>query len=177
MKLKPSKILLTGLPGIGKTTVIKEIVSQMPKENVAGFYTGEIRSGGVRKGFELQGLNGEKGVLAHVNISSRLRVGKYGVDVAGFEAFLDRLDLFNPKFEFIVIDEIGKMEIYSNRFCVLIRKVIDSDKNLLGTIALKGGGLIPEIKKRPDVRIVEVTRSNRNSLPYDILQSLFQNSV
>jgi nucleoside-triphosphatase len=176
MKLKSTKMLLTGLPGIGKTTLIRKIVSKLPKEKMAGFYTAEIRSGGIRKGFELHGLNGETGVLAHVDISSRRRVGKYGVDVSGFEAFLDRLDLLNPKFDFIVIDEIGKMEIFSNRFCVLIRKVIDSDKNLLGTIALKGGGLIYEIKKRADIRILEVTRSNRNNLLPDIFQIIHQNS-
>ena len=165
------KILLTGLPRVGKTTLIKEAVARIAPGKATGFYTTEILQGGVRQGFALHGLNGEKGILAHVDLSTRWRVGKYRIDVPGFEAFLDRLDLWDPRFDCIVIDEIGKMEVFSNRFRDDVRKAADSDKNLLGTIALKGAGPIAEIKQRPDIRILEVTPSNRSKLLSKIIAS------
>ena len=115
---------------------------------MAGFYTAEIRSKGSRLGFELRGLNGKRRTLAHVDINSKHRVGKYRVDTLGFEAFLETLELQNPNVELIVIDEIGKMELFSNRFRHLVRDALNSNKQLLATIALEGEGFIREIKQR-----------------------------
>ena len=120
-------------------------------------------------GFELCGLNGERRILAHVDLKSRHRVGRYGVDTEGFEEFLTALDLLYPDVALVVIDEIGKMELFSERFRSLMHKVLDSDKRLLATIALHGKGYIQSIKQRPDVRLFEVTRDNRNDLFYEIL--------
>jgi nucleoside-triphosphatase THEP1 len=78
------------------------------------FLTSEIRNSGSRQGFELQGLNGVRRTLAQVKIDSRHRVGRYGVDKDGFEAFLATLDLLNPAMGLTVIDEIDKMELFSN---------------------------------------------------------------
>jgi nucleoside-triphosphatase THEP1 len=51
-----------------------------------------------------------------MEIDSQHRVGRYRVDKDGFEKFLAALDLLNPCVELIVIDEIGKMELFfSNR--------------------------------------------------------------
>jgi len=106
MRLKHGKTLITGKPGVGKTTIVQEIIKRMGSVNMAGFYTSEIRCTGSRLGFELQGLNGGRRILAHVEIDSRHRVGKYGVDKDGFEEFLATLDLLNPDVELIVIEEI-----------------------------------------------------------------------
>ena len=95
MRLKYSKILITGLPGVGKTTLVKSIVSDLDSTTVTGFYTEEIRNRGVRQGFELRAVNGDRKILSHVNISSPWRVGKYKIDVTGFDIFLERLDLLN----------------------------------------------------------------------------------
>lgn len=137
----------------------------------AGFYTSEIRSKGSRLGFELRGLNGERRTLAHVKFDSPDRVSKYGVDTKGFEEFLGTLDLMNQDVELIVIDEIGKMELFSKVFRSLVREALDSDKSLLASIALEGEGLIREIKERRDVRLFEVTRSNREQLPEEVVPS------
>jgi nucleoside-triphosphatase len=58
MRLKHSKTLITGKPGVGKTTLVQKIIKRMGSVNMAGFYTSEIRSEGSRLGFELQGLKG-----------------------------------------------------------------------------------------------------------------------
>jgi nucleoside-triphosphatase len=172
MRLRHDKTLITGKPGVGKTTVVQKIIERMRSVNIAGFYTAEIRSKGSRLGFELRGLNGKRRTLAHVDIHSQHRVGKYGVDTDGFETFLATLDLLNPDVDLIVIDEIGKMELFSNRFRSLVRDVLDSHKQLLASIALEGGGFIHEIKQRPDVQLFEVTLSNRDQLPEALVDPL-----
>ena len=43
MSSKSAKILLTGLPGCGKTTAIMKIIAGLNCRYVAGFYTEEIR--------------------------------------------------------------------------------------------------------------------------------------
>jgi nucleoside-triphosphatase len=82
-------ILVTGLPGVGKTTLVRRVGDQLKDLKCAGFYTAEIRKGGVRKGFELIDFAGRRRVLAHVRFKSPFRVGKYSVDVKHFEDFLD----------------------------------------------------------------------------------------
>ena len=165
MWLRHDKTLITGKPGVGKTTLIENIVERMRSVNMVGFYTSEIRSKGSRLGFELQGLDGKSLILAHVDTDSPHRVGKYRVDADGFEGFLQTFDLLSTDAELIVIDEIGKMELCSNRFRFLVREVLNSDKQLLASIALKGEGFIQEIKQRSDVRLFQVTQSNRERLP------------
>ena len=170
MRLKHDKTLITGKPAVGKTTIVKTIVERMQSVNMTGFYTNEIRSKGSRVGFELHGLDGARRILAHVNIYSQHKVGKYGVDTKGFEEFLENLELLSPDVELIVIDEIGKMELFSNRFRSLIHDVLNSDKQVLASIALKGEGFIREIKQRSDIQLMEVTRGNREQLSEAILE-------
>jgi len=168
-KMKKKNILITGLPGVGKTTLINNIVEALKDLRPAGFYTAEIRRSGIRKGFELISLDGKKELLSHTDIQSPYRVGKYKVDVKRFEDFLSSLPLLNLSTRLIVIDEIGKMECFSDQFKNLLKEILDSDKCLIATIALKGSGIIEEIKKRRDVKLFEITQGNRNSLLPKIL--------
>ena len=104
-------ILITGLPGVGKTTLIRELAKRLAEYHPAGFYTEEIRNKqGTREGFRLVTLCGRQLVLSHVNHPGPHRVGRYGVDVAGFERLLAEIDLRHLPSQLIVIDEIGKME-------------------------------------------------------------------
>lgn len=170
MRLRHTKTLITGKPGVGKTTLVQKIIDRMRSVNMAGFLTAEIRDRKSRLGFELQGLNGERRILAHVEIDSRHRVGRYGVDTRGFEEFLSALDLLNPDVELIVIDEIGKMELFSGRFQNLVRAAMNSDKQVLASISMKGNEFIREIKQRSDTHLLEVTHNNRNRLVETIVE-------
>jgi len=170
MRLRHAKTLITGKPGVGKTTLVRKIIERMISVNIVGFYTAEIRSKGSRLGFELQGINGKRQILAHVDIDSRYRVGRYGVNIDGFEVLLDTLDLLDPDVELIVIDEIGKMELFSSHFQRLVRNVLNSDKQVLATIPLKGNEFIREIKKRSDIHLFEVTYGYRDRLPEAIIE-------
>jgi len=81
MTVSKKNILITGLPGTGKTTLLRKIAEELKPFHPVGFFTSEIREANTRKGFELRSLNGKKGLLAHVDITSPYRVGKYKVDV------------------------------------------------------------------------------------------------
>jgi nucleoside-triphosphatase len=163
-------LLITGLPGVGKTTLIKKLSEELKHLHPAGFYTGEIREKGVRKGFELISLDGKRGLLSHTDIRSPYRVGKYKIDIEAFETLLDEIPFFSPSTHLIVIDEIGKMECLSDRFKNLLKKIFDSGKLLIATIALKGGGLISEIKERQDIKLFELASHNRDLLFLEILR-------
>ena len=156
--------MITGLPGSGKTTLFRRLVDKLQYLNPVGFYTAEIRKGGTRRGFSLKGLDGSSGTLAHVEFHSGFRVGKYGVDVNGFEEFLSGIPLLDPQTGLVMIDEIGKMECLSDRFTEIIKDVLGADKQLIATIAQKGGGLIAELKKRSDAQLFMLTHGNRDIL-------------
>ena len=169
MQVKSKNILITGLPGVGKTTLIKKLYEELKPLRPVGFYTAEIRQEGVRKGFELISLDGTRGLLSHRELKSPYRVGSYRVDVKGFEEFLASISWSNPSARLVIIDEIGKMECLSEKFKKLLIEILDSDKWLIATIALKGGGLIAEVKERQDVKLFTMTKSNRDSLLYEVL--------
>ena len=163
-------ILLTGPPGVGKTTMIQKIAERIKQFHPVGFYTSEIREGGIREGFELISLDGRKGLLSHRDLHSPYRVGKYKVDVKGFEKFLVAIPFLERSTVVIVIDEIGKMECLSDKFQELLGRLLDGEKWVIATIALKGTGLIDQVKKRHDIKLFEITRASRGSLLEKIVQ-------
>ena len=163
-------ILITGVPGCGKTTLFKRLAKELGHFRPVGFYTQEIREDGVRKGFGLTSLDGQKGLLAHVDLASDFRVGRYGVDVDGFEAFLHRIPFSGAASKLLMIDEIGKMECFSKVFQRLVLDALDSEKTFIATIALKGIGLIAKIKKRPDIRLLETSRLKQESIISQVLR-------
>ncbi|MGD9043242.1 MAG: nucleoside-triphosphatase [Desulfobacterales bacterium] len=156
-----TNLLITGLPGSGKTTVFRRLVDKLRHLDPAGFFTAEIRKDGGREGFGLASLDGRTGTLAHVDFRTGYQVGKYGVDVAGFEAFIEPLPVLASETGLVMIDEIGKMECLSARFTKIINDVLNSDKPLIATIAQKGGGLIADLKKRSDVQLFHLTHENQ----------------
>ena len=172
MRLRHAKTLITGKPGVGKTTLIRKIVEQIQPVSLAGFYTSEIKSRGHRSGFELRGLKGDRRILAHVALESRHRVGKYGVDTPGFEVFLDGLPFNDSRRRLYVIDEIGKMELYSRRFRRLVDELLKGPQALLATVALKGKSYTQEVKRRKDVILYEVNADNRNVLTAEIVKKI-----
>ncbi len=165
----PTNVALTGYAGVGKTTLIRDIARQLVDYDPIGFYTSEIREKGVRKGFELNSLDGVRTVFAHVDKSVGTRVGRYGVDIGTFETFLDRLRLEQVERKLVIIDEIGRMECFSPKFVSLVARLLDSDRVVLTTVAMRGSGLIRKIKRRDDTVLFELTIVNRGRLRDEIL--------
>lgn len=161
--------LLTGRPGTGKTSLIKQVAAQM-KGRAGGFYTEEMRTQGVREGFRLVTLDGEEVVLAHVNIHSQYRVAKYGVDIGGLERVgVPALYKAAGYCDLVVIDEIGKMELFSANFREAVSQVIDSGKKVLGTIMLSPHPWADAIKRQSRVNLITVTRDNYRQVLAELL--------
>ena len=165
-------LLITGLPGVGKTTLIKKLSEALKDFYPVGFYTEEIREEEKRKGFKLISLEGKRGLLSHKEIRSPYKVGQYNVDIKSFEEFLGLISFFNPYTRLIIIDEIGKMECLSDQFKKLLKEILDSEKWVTATIALKGSGLIAEVKERKDVKLFEITKGNRDPYSQKILKEV-----
>jgi nucleoside-triphosphatase len=158
-------ILLTGLPGCGKTTLVKRIVERLDGLCLAGFYTQELRGhDGRRVGFEAIGLGGGSTTPAHVASKSKARVGRYGVEIAGFESLIRKELAPDPEVALFVVDEIGKMECFSRVFVDLVQGLFERKSQVLATVAMKGRGLIQDVKQRSDAELITVSISNRDSL-------------
>jgi nucleoside-triphosphatase len=162
--------LLTGRPGTGKTSLIKQVAAQM-KGQAGGFYTEEIRSQGVREGFRLVTLDGETTILAHVRIHRPHRVGKYGVDIEALDKVgVPALEQAAQHCTLVIVDEIGKMELFSPRFREAVFQVIASGKKVLGTIMLNPNPFADAIKRQPNVNLITVTRENRETVLAELLR-------
>jgi nucleoside-triphosphatase len=167
-------LLLTGRPGVGKTTIIRTVAARLGAR-AGGFFTDEIREGGRRTGFRLVSLDGGTGILASVNISSPCRVGRYGVHLrdleqVGVKALLRAIE--QPDVPVVVIDEIGKMELFSPAFRQATLVALDSPKAVLASVMTGPQPWVDAIKARADVTLIEVTRANRQALPEQIYRWL-----
>jgi nucleoside-triphosphatase len=161
-------LLLTGAPGVGKTTVIRRVSERLGSKGLRGFYTEEIREGGERRGFRLVGFDQTAHVIAHLGFPKTHAVGKYGVDVGALD---DAARLLHPEPEAraYLVDEIGKMECFSDRFVTAMRALLSGEAPIVATVGARGGGFIAEVKRLPACELWEVTAANRNDLPASII--------
>ena len=178
-RLKKRVLLLTGSPGVGKTTVLLRLVESLKAKgySVGGMLSREVRSDGVRVGFEILDLSSDKrGWLAHVNQPSGPQVGKYRVNLEdlnsiGAEAIMTAFD----KCDVIAIDEVGPMELFSEKFKEAVKRAVESGKLVVGVVHWKARDrLIEEVKKREDTEIIVVTSENRNTLHQTITEKAIE---
>jgi len=116
-------------------------------------------------------LDGKTGYLAHQDIKSNFHIRRYGVSIENIETIaVPAIAPVNRNI--IILDEIGKMECFSEVFRQAAITALDSDNIVIGTITLGGDDFIQGIKERDDLEIHEVTPENRDSLPDVILRRL-----
>lgn len=163
---------LTGPPRCGKTTIIKEIIERLG-ESAAGFYTEEIRRGGARVGFSLKTLSGEQGTLSHIDFKSKHRVGKYGVNLDALDKIgSQEIERALDQNKVVIIDEIGKMELFSNGFRDAVWKALDSENPVVGTIMFVKHPFADEVKRRRDVKIVDVSKRSKTEVVDTIIKEI-----
>ncbi len=165
----PNNLLLTGRPGVGKTTIIRA-VAQALGSRAGGFYTEEVRERGRRVGFRIVTLDGRTGWLAHTRLPGRYRVGKYNVNTSDLEkvgvtAVRRALGLCDV----VIIDEIGPMELYSPAFKQVVMGAMDSPIPLVATIMSRFEPWTYALKVRNDTEVWEVTVANRDVIPARVL--------
>jgi len=161
-------IFITGKPGCGKTTLIKEI-SEKLKPKIFGFYTEEIREKEKRVGFKIKTLDKKEGILAHIKFKSRYKVGKYKVNLKDLEEIgVKALEKGIKEKKIVLIDEIGKMELFSEKFKKAVLKALNSENKVLGTIILKRNPFCDKIKQRKDTKIFYLKKENFQKVKKEI---------
>ena len=152
-------ILITGTPKSGKSTLLRKIISTLP--NKVGFITTEIRDDNGRVGFELETHKGIKSVLAHIDFNTPHQVSKYFVDIKNLEKIIPQVLEFSAN-DFLYLDEIGQMQLFSSDFEKLVKKYLDAENTLISTLsAVYQNDFTDSIRKRKDVYIVEISEDNR----------------
>ena len=166
---KIKNIIIKGRPGSGKSTLILKIkkLIENKEKKVGGIATPEIRKNGKRVGFKIIDIyKNIEGILSHINQKNGPRVGKYRVNLEdlnliGVNAIRNAIE----KYDIIIIDEIGKMELFSEDFQIAVQKAFDSEKYILCTMGLKlTHPFINKIKNRDDIKIILLTHENRDEL-------------
>jgi nucleoside-triphosphatase len=155
------RLLLEGRPGIGKTTVARRLLTLLQEADVpvAGFTTGELRTGGRREGFVVEAVSGAREVLAHVDLPGPPRVGKYGVDLAALERVgLPALGDAGPG-GVVVVDELGKMELASAAFRAAVVDLLGRDVAVVATVHQTRDRFTDGLRRRPDIRVIRITEA------------------
>ena len=172
--LRKRVLLLTGSPGVGKTTLLVKVIDVLKAKgySVGGMISREVRSCGTRVGFEILDLtSGKRGWLAHVDQKTGPQVGKYRVnlkdlDSVGVEAILKA----TRESDVIAIDEIGPMELFSENFRRAVREAVESGKLVVGVVHSKARDrLVDAVKTRQDAEVFTVTLKNREKLHQQVI--------
>lgn len=163
----PRHVLLTGRPGVGKTTAVRRLAARLtPSLRVGGFVTEEIREEGERQGFRaLAPDDGDGRIIAHREIGDGPRVGSYGVDVEAVDGLAEAALDPERDVDVWLVDEIGRMECLSDRFVAAVRRLLDDDRPVVATVGAGGTEFMEAVRRREDAELWRVTRENRDALP------------
>ncbi len=160
-----TNLLVTGAPRAGKTTLISTVISKL-NFGVVGFITTEIRENNIRTGFTIETYSGIKKTLASKkNLVSKYRVGRYGVYLDNLNSIVSTLEkeINDNMPKLVVIDEIGKMELFSLSFREFVMKALNQNK-VFGTIMLRDNDFTKKIKLRSDTKVFEINLQNRENI-------------
>jgi nucleoside-triphosphatase len=169
------KIGITGLPNAGKTQALIKVIEMLEEGDmkVGGMITEPISKNNRRVGFYVMDwMSKQKDILAHIEFESKITVGRYKVNIDALENIgVHAIEEAIENSDVIIIDEVGRMEVESEKFVDIVKKVLEEDKPLILTLHKKSRNpLLQDIRRRDDVRILEVTPINRNLLPYKIIK-------
>jgi nucleoside-triphosphatase len=100
-------------------------------------------------------------------------VSRYGVDLEELERLaLPALEPPDTK-GVVLIDELGKMELASERFRDAVEELFDSDgQPIVATVHAARHPFTDKLKQRPGTETVKLTRANRDRLPHDLAEML-----
>jgi nucleoside-triphosphatase len=168
----PPRLLVEARPGAGKTTAFRRLAELLRERDVpvAGFTTEELREEGRRVGFAVESLDGRRATLAHVELPGPPRVGRYGVDLEAFERIA--LPALGAPRGVVLIDELGKMELASERFRAAVEHLLEQPVALAATVLSGRHPFTDRLKRRGDVELIRLAATNRDALPARLAERL-----
>ena len=171
----PHNLLVTGEPGVGKSTAVDEAASRLREHGyeVGGLVSPEMRDAEGRTGFRIVDLaTGQDAVMAHVDRDEGPSVGKYRVDVDAVDRITEQaLTAAREEADVVLVDEIAPMEVESELFVAGVRSCLDVGQPLVGTVHQRSSrGFLGEVKDRDDVTLLEVTEATREAVPAQLVQ-------
>ena len=170
--------LVTGSPGIGKSTAVSKVVLRLKSAGiiVGGCTTSERRADGARIGFEIRDLSsGKTGELASATSKVGPRVGKYRVNLTDLGRIGGAaLEAASSSSELVVIDEVGPMELVSPEFRKGVRSCINSGKPMLAVVHERlEDDLLSELRDRAEA-IVTLTMEDRDQAADELAETLLK---
>jgi nucleoside-triphosphatase len=172
---KGVKIGITGLPESGKTFTLLKVIEMLANENttIGGMITQPIIKKDVKTGLEiLDWMTKKKAALAKIDPEAEAPEDQFIVDITALETLgVQAITRASEEADIIVIDEVGRLEVECEAFVAAVKDALETDKPLILTLHKKSRNpLLQDIRRRDDVRILEVTPINRNLLPYKIMR-------
>ncbi|MGD9841134.1 MAG: NTPase [Candidatus Bipolaricaulis sp.] len=167
------KIAVTGNPGVGKSTLVRQVVENVPL-SYGGMVTAEIRKCGRRVGFSVRDLaTGAEGILAHLHLAAGPSCGRYRLNLRDLEEIgAQAIERAIEGAGLVVVDEVGPMELHSPRFVRAVDRALEEAQNLLVTVhRASNHPLAYRIRHGAD-RVVHLTRGNRDQTAEEVTHLL-----
>jgi nucleoside-triphosphatase len=165
------RVAITGAPGLGKSTLIRRVLDRLGCR-AGGVLAREVRRDGERVGFELLDLlTGEVGTLASID-GDGPRLGRYRVNLQDLERVgAGAIERAIRGADLVVVDEVGPMELFSERFAKAIAKAIESGKPMIVVVHAKSRHPLAK-RIREEFALFVVTEKNRDYLAEEIASEL-----
>ena len=165
----PNNVIITGAPGIGKTTLIKHLIRDLTPVIIRGFYKEAILENDVVKGYRMITARFDEQIIAHIYFEGPEKFENFGINIDGLNKLVEReLNISNGA-ELFIVDEIGRMECLSHSFCHSIQKILDSNIPMIASVGQILTSELKAIKSRKDISVIQVTQKNRETLWKNIL--------
>ena len=161
----PVKLAISGQPGTGKTGMVLKIAEMVSDRfSIGGFTTHAIDEDGVMVGIMLRDdITGEEELAASVRWDVKPRGIR--LDTVKRIAVKSVLRAIEEN-DLILIDEVGKLVSESKEFAEALDDALECGKPMLITMHKRSRNpLLQSIRKRDDLRTLEVTRINSGLLP------------
>jgi len=164
--VKGPKLLIEGAYDSGKSKLMERLVTKLGgKMKLGGYYTRDIMENGERVGVKIVTVDKLEGVLAHVKSESRVRVGKFGVNLEDIHnVAVASIERAVREGAVVMIDEIGRMELYSARFRDAVEMALNSANPVVATVQVHAAVYAEELKGRTGIRVLHLDLNNRDDV-------------